>query len=111
MYSFDYIYIFPQRLKFARETANKTQIQLANDLIAYLRKDIDADVVTEFVVTGVSAENAMEITTRMNNDGSAPEKLDNGEDQKGGLTILFDFGGNPEKCDIEIFDIAIQKSK
>lgn len=76
-----------------------------------IRKDIDADVVTEFVVTGVSAENAMEITTRMNNDGSAPEKLDNGEDQKGGLTILFDFGGNPEKCDIEIFDIAIQKSK
>lgn len=43
MYSFGYIHIFPQRLKFARETANKTQIQLANDLIAYLRKDIDAE--------------------------------------------------------------------
>ena len=53
----------------------------------------------------------MEITTRYQNDGTTAEKLDNGDNQTGGLTILFDFGGNPADCTIEIFDIAIQESK
>ena len=75
-----------------------------------IRKDLEAGIVTEFVACGVSSNKAMETTTRLNNDGT-PAKLDNGNDQTGGLTILFDFGGNPANCDIEIFDIAIQKSK
>ena len=70
-----------------------------------IRKDIEDDAVTEFVINGVSAENAMEITER---EGS----FDDGSGvQQGGLTILLDFGGNPENCNVEIFDIAIQKSK
>ena len=76
-----------------------------------IRKDIDAGDVTEFVVVGVSSENDMEITTRYQQDGITAEKLDNGDNQTGGLTILFDFGGNPADCTIEIFDIAIQESK
>lgn len=70
-----------------------------------IRKDIDAGEVTEFVVNGISSENAMEITQREGDfdDGSGV--------QKGGLTILLDFGGNPANCTVEIFDIAIQKSK
>ena len=76
-----------------------------------IRKDIEADEVTEFIVNGFSSENDMEITTRYQQDGITAEKLDNGDPQTGGLTILFDFGGNPEDCNIEIFDIAIQKSK
>lgn len=107
-------YDFKVKVKSSKAIASAlVQLSSTDEGIKFFTEEfaLPANEEVEFVLKGFSAEEAMQITTRMTNDGSAVEKLDNGEDQTGGLTILFDFGGNPEDCTIEITDIAIQKSK